>query len=167
MTGLPMFSIRSKHVLAGERVLATAGRRLHRQLVDVRAGDERLLARAGHDDDADAFVLLEIEHRSTQLVERLRVQRVEHLRAVDRDDRRRPVALEQKIVEGHQSGNGYISQPSTTAEARKPPNISAPKRSCSRDIVFRDHREHERDEEREDRQQEQVALHYFLPMATS
>ena len=41
-----------EHVLAGERVLAARDRRLHRQLVDVGAGDERLLARAGEDDDA-------------------------------------------------------------------------------------------------------------------
>ena len=56
-------------------------RRLHRQLVDVGAGDERLLAGAGQDDDAHAVVVLQIEDRPPQLVERLRVERVEHLSA--------------------------------------------------------------------------------------
>ena len=58
MTGLPRFSIRSKHVLAAQRVLAAAGRRLHRQLVDVRAGDERFVAGAGQDDRPDRVVVL-------------------------------------------------------------------------------------------------------------
>ena len=72
-----------------------------------------------------------------------------------------------RVVEGHQSGNGYISQPSTTAEARKPPNISAAEAQLIARLVLGDHREHQRDEEGEDRHQEQVALHYFLPIATS
>jgi len=48
-------------MLAGERVIAAAGRRLHRQLVDVGAGDEGLVARAGQDDDAHAIVATQIE----------------------------------------------------------------------------------------------------------
>src|SRR5207244_6811847 len=91
-------------VLAGERGLAAAGRRLHRELVDVRACDERLFARAGHDDRAHILVTLQIEHRAAQLVNRLRVQRVEHLGPVDRDQAdavSRAVALEKKVVEGH------------------------------------------------------------------
>src|SRR4029450_12739290 len=39
-----------EHVLTGERVLAAAGRRLDRELVDVSARDERLLAGPGQDD---------------------------------------------------------------------------------------------------------------------
>ena len=82
---------------------------------------------------------LQLEHRAPQLVERRGVQRVEHLRAVDRDDRDRAVALEQQVVEGHgasSSGNGYISQPSTTADARKPANISAAEPHLLARLVF-------------------------------
>ena len=61
MTGLPRCSIDVEHVLPGERVLAAAVGRLHGQLVDVGAGDERLLAGAGQDDRADAGVALELE----------------------------------------------------------------------------------------------------------
>ena len=86
-------------VLAAHRVLAAAGRRLHRQLVDVRAGDERLLARARHDHDPDAVVVPQREDRAPQLVERLRVERVQDLRPVDREDRDGAVALDQEVLE--------------------------------------------------------------------
>jgi len=88
-------------MLAGERMLAPGHRRLHRQLVDVRAGDKRLLARPGQDDDAHGVVLLEIEDDVSQFVQRLRIQRVQHLGPVDRDGRDRAVALEQEVVESH------------------------------------------------------------------
>ena len=94
MTGLPRFSIRSKHVLAAQRVLASAGRRLHRQLVDVGAGDERLLARAGDDHDAHAVVVLQRRASRGAARRASRVQRVEDLRTVDGDDGDRAVALE-------------------------------------------------------------------------
>ena len=48
-------------------------RRQHRQLVDVGAGDERLLARAGQHDRAHARVVLERRHGARQLGERLAV----------------------------------------------------------------------------------------------
>ena len=91
-------------MLAGERVLAPAGGRLHRELVDVRAGDERGFSPAPSETDhAHAVVLLEIEDGPAQLVERLRVQGVEHLRPVDRQVGDSAVALEKKRVEGHGS----------------------------------------------------------------
>ena len=158
-------------MLAGERVLAAAGRRLHRQLVDVGAGDERLLAGAGQDHDAHALVLLQLEDRAAQLVERLRVQRVEHLGTVDRDDRDGAVALEEEVVERHgddlTAGNGYISQPSTTADARKPPNISPPKRICSRASSFAMTAKTSDTKNANMDEQQEVALHHFRPIATS
>ena len=53
ITGLPRCLDEIEHVLPGERMLAAGDGRLHRELVDVGAGDERLLARAGQDDDAE------------------------------------------------------------------------------------------------------------------
>ena len=50
MTGLPMFSIRSKTCWPRSACSLPCAGRLHRQLVDVGAGDERLLAGAGDDD---------------------------------------------------------------------------------------------------------------------
>ena len=65
-----MFSIRSKHVLAASACSRPEIGRLHRQLVDVGAGDERLLTRAGQDDDAHRIVLLQVEDDAPELVER-------------------------------------------------------------------------------------------------
>ena len=120
---------RIEDLLAAPCMFLALDRRLHRELVDVGAGDERFFSRAREDHDAHAFILFELEDRAAQFVERPAVQRVEHLRTVDRDDRGRLVAFDQKILESHHNGNGYISQPSTTADARKPPNIIPPKRS--------------------------------------
>jgi hypothetical protein len=60
---------------AHHRVLA-AGRRRGSPAVDVGPG-ERLLARAGDDHRADCLVALQVENGAPQLVERLRVQRVQ------------------------------------------------------------------------------------------
>src|SRR5207249_10298930 len=97
------------------------------------------VSRAGRHGGGRAVGVLEMEHHAAQLVERLGVQRVEHVRTIDGDDRDRAVAFEQQVVEGHngyQSGNGYISQPSTTAAAMKPANSRPPNRICSRRSSF-------------------------------
>ena len=100
ITGFPMCSIEIEHVLPGDRVLAAAGRRLRRQLVDVGPGDERLLTGAGQNHRADAVVALQLEDGAPQLVERLRVQRVEDLGTVDGQDGDAAIALEQEVLEG-------------------------------------------------------------------
>ncbi len=70
-------------VLPGQRVFAAGRRGQHGELVDVGAGDERLVAGSGHDDRPHAIVLLEFEHGAAQLVERLGVEGVQNPRPVD------------------------------------------------------------------------------------
>jgi hypothetical protein len=157
-------------MLTRERELATARRRLHRQLIDVGARDKRFLAGPRHNHHADTFVVLQIEHNPTELVERARVEGVEHLRAVDRDDRDGALAVEQKVVKDHgQCLQGdRIHQPSqnerrddeAAKQHRAQPELLAR-------VIFRENREHQRDEERENRKQHDVALHHLRPMATS
>src|SRR5207244_692259 len=55
--------------------------------LDVGARDERLLARAGEDDDARRVVGGEVAQAVAQLGERLDVERVERVLAVDRHER--------------------------------------------------------------------------------
>src|SRR6185295_5082189 len=160
-------------MLAGERVLAAAHRRLHRQLVDVGAGDERFLSRAGQYDDADVVVPFELQDDAPQLVHRLRVQRVENLGPVDGDDRDRAVALEQEVVESHRSllrrlQRERIHQPAEHEGRREEPaEHQAAEPELIARIVFGDDGEDERDEKREDGEKRQVALHHLRPMAMS
>src|SRR5581483_2794668 len=58
--------------------------RLH--VLDVGAGDERPLARAGEDDDAGCLVAGELDEPVAKLDERGTVERVQRLRPVDGDD---------------------------------------------------------------------------------
>ena len=69
---------------------------------------------------ADVLVALEIEHRAAKFVERLSVQRIEHLRPVDRDDRDGAVALEEKVVKGHRDLELYPTHSRPTAAAPAP-----------------------------------------------
>ena len=87
-----------EHVLAGERERPGTRGRLHGELVDVSAGHEGLVAGAREDHRPDALILLEIEHRPAERLQRLRVQGVADLGAVERDGRDRPVALEEQNV---------------------------------------------------------------------
>ena len=65
---------------------ALVERRTAGELADVGAGDERLLARAGDDDHADAVVGLDLRQRGQQLHPHLFVERVELVGAVDGED---------------------------------------------------------------------------------
>ncbi len=67
---------------------------------DVGAGGERLLA-AGDHDDRDAGVVVEGAQRRGQLRGERIVQRVEALRAVERDDRDAVAGVGQDVVVGH------------------------------------------------------------------
>ena len=60
-------------------------RRVLRQLADVGAGDEGLLARAGEDDDANVGIVLGRGEGLLDLLHGGHVQRVEHLGPVDGD----------------------------------------------------------------------------------
>ena len=130
-----------------------------------------LLARAGQDHDAHRLVAAcssSIARRSSSSVCAFSALRTLGRLIVTIADR--AVALEQQVVEAmaHQSGNGYISQPSTSADSEEAAEHQpAEAAACSRGIVLGDHREHERHEEREQRHQQEVALHYFRPSATS
>ena len=127
-------------MLAAQRVIAAARRRLRGQLVDVRARDEGLVPRSRHDHDADGVVVLQREHRAAQLVERLRVERVEDFRPVDRDGRDGSVAFDQDVlerVEGHDERREYTppcagrgAQPTPSPRASRPTqSASTSKRS--------------------------------------
>src|SRR5204863_4867504 len=70
-----------------------------RRVVATRA--EGAIAGPGQHDDADRPVVLGIAHRAQHLLDGLGAERVQHLRAVDRD-RRDPVALlEEDVLELH------------------------------------------------------------------
>ena len=127
-------------VLPGERMLAAGRRRLDGELVDVGPGDERLVAGAGQDDDANGFVAASRSRMARpQLVERGRVERVENLRPVDRDDGDGAVALDQKVVKGH-GGHELYPTPSPDFRDRRPPiqasaAIAAPTASATTSIA--------------------------------
>ena len=73
--------------------VALVERRAAGELGDVGAGDERLLARAGDDDDADRVVVLDLGERGEQLVAHLLVQGVQLVGAVDGEDGDAALAL--------------------------------------------------------------------------
>ena len=86
-------------LLAAERVLAPARRTLLGQLVDVGAGHERLLARAGDDHHADGVIGFEHLERLAQFVERPQAQGVEDARTIDRHPRDGIVALDEESLQ--------------------------------------------------------------------
>src|SRR5262249_6806976 len=117
--------------LPREREFTTGRRGLSRQFADIRAGRKGFLARTGEDDDADAVVAFQREQRPCELVEHRRVDRVQHVRTVERDHGDRLGALD---CDGQQPacGNGYINEATTIATTMKPTNMSPPNRACSR-----------------------------------
>ena len=72
-------------------------------LVDIRACHKRLVACAGHDDTVDRIVLLKIESRLLELVERPRVERVQTLGALNREHRNTGLTLDKQVVKGHRA----------------------------------------------------------------
>ena len=67
------------------RVFLGRNRRVLRQLADVGARDEGLLARAGEDDDAHLGIVLGSGERLLDLLHGGHIQRIEHLGPVDGD----------------------------------------------------------------------------------
>ena len=66
-------------------------------LLDVGAGGEGLVV-AGQHDRADRLVGFEFVDRRGELADQRRVQRVQRLRAVERDDADRPSALDEDVL---------------------------------------------------------------------
>src|SRR5262249_46663725 len=126
--------------LALARVFPSAGRRLHRELVDVGAGHERLLTRAGQHDHPDVVSSGRVGKRGTQLGNRGRVERVQDLRSVDGDDHDDAILLSQQVFVGHNLKSmartyrktAYISQPAAYAPTMNAPNTRTPSFSWSR-----------------------------------
>ncbi len=87
--------------LSFARVFAAADRRLRRQLVDIRTGDEGAIARAREDQRAHRFVGAGLGDHLTQLVQRRPVQRVQHFRTVDRDNRDRAIPIDEHLFVRH------------------------------------------------------------------
>src|SRR6266516_649986 len=69
-------------------------------VLDVCSRDERLLARAGEDDDPRFGVARQFEQPAAQLLEGRPVERVHRLRPVDRDDRDPVLALDPNAQAG-------------------------------------------------------------------
>jgi hypothetical protein len=112
-------------VLPAHRVIAAAGGRLHRQLVDVGAGDEGLVAAARDDHRPDALVPPEREHRAAQLVERLQVERIEDFGPVDRDRRDTSVPIDQNVLERVEAHDQGLSIPHRRRAAAVTPSSTA------------------------------------------
>ncbi len=87
--------------LAAPRVLAAADRALHRELVDVGAGDERPVALPRQHEHSHIVVAGGVAQDLIELVEGLRVQRVENFRPGDRDDQHAGAPLDPQVFEGH------------------------------------------------------------------
>ena len=103
MTGLPSCSIEIEYLLAAAARALGAVRRVARELMDIRSSHERLVAGAGHDDAADRVVVLKIEDCLPELVERRRVERVQTLRAMNRENRDAGLTLDKQVVKGHRA----------------------------------------------------------------
>ena len=63
MHGLAEVLDEIEDVLSRQRALASRGRRVRRELVDVGAGHKRLVACTSQDHDPNAIVVPELEHR--------------------------------------------------------------------------------------------------------
>src|SRR5262249_43059761 len=70
-----------------------------RKLIDIRAGDKRLLARSGEDHNANRRVVLSLFKTCSEFSNGRRIKRVSHGRTVDSDDRDRFPLFIQKIFE--------------------------------------------------------------------
>ena len=73
----------SLNALAVKRKFLSVHRRLQRQFANVRSRDERFLSGARQDQHTYALVIARIEQRMMQFLNRLPVQRVQHLRPVE------------------------------------------------------------------------------------
>ena len=99
ITGLPRFSMRSSTCLPEAAGLLCFERGDVRELADVGAGDERLVAGAGQDDAAHRGVVPRILEGGPQFRPCRRVEGVEHLRPIDRHVGDRALLLVQDIRE--------------------------------------------------------------------
>ena len=99
--GLAQLLDHVEHALPEFGVRLGRVRRQRGQFVDVRPGHERLLAGAGQDDDAYGRVGPQRAECLAQFRQRGGVERVEHLRPVDRDGGDGPVDGDEEVFVGH------------------------------------------------------------------
>jgi hypothetical protein len=71
------------------------------QLADIRARHKRLFARTGQDQHANSVIVARIAQRVAQLLNRLPVQGVQHLRTIERDECDSVPFLVQNIFVAH------------------------------------------------------------------
>jgi hypothetical protein len=74
--------------------------------VKVRAGDKGLSAGTRENDAANVFVLLKCEKSLPQLVERPRVERVQALGPLDRENGNTSLTFDEQVVKGHAGESG-------------------------------------------------------------
>ena len=88
-----------EHLLAADRSLTPARRRLPGQLVDVCPGDERLLPRPGDDHHTHGVIVSKRGKRLVQLVEGLRAHGIQDARTIERHARDRIVTVDEESVQ--------------------------------------------------------------------
>ena len=104
--------------LATKGLFASSRGRLLRQLVDVGAGNERLVASSGDHDDADRLVAPEIDERGLELVQRPGAEGVHDRGTVDHEARGRAVVLDLNRLERARS----VAHRKRTGKEAKTPN---------------------------------------------
>ena len=104
--------------LATKGLFASSRGRLLRQLVDVGAGNERLVASSGDHDDADRLVAPEIDERGLELVQRPGAEGVHDRVTVDHEARARAIMLDLNRLERARS----VAHRKRTGKKAKAPN---------------------------------------------
>src|ERR1700683_4135994 len=92
------------------RILLAGNRIVLRQLGNIRSRNERLLARAGKNDDTNRRVILDVMKRRPQLLHGGHVQRVQNLRPVDGDVGNRVFLFEENVFEVHKRVIQWLSR---------------------------------------------------------
>ncbi len=134
MTGLPRCSMRSNTRWPSSACALAASGVSVASSCDVRAGHERLVAGSGQDDGPHRRVGLQAAHRVAQFGQRGRVERVEHLRPVDRDGGDGPVDRDEEVFVRHRvtrSRARLYPTPESAPAAAAAPSASAARSKTS------------------------------------
>src|SRR3954454_13055066 len=101
-----------------------------RVLADVRARDERSVARAGHHDDPHVCISLAFVQRGIELLEHRGAERVQLVRAVEREHERRVAPVAEHEVVGHTAPSSRIA---AISSSEKPTEASTSSVCCPTD----------------------------------